>query len=876
MRFWFVHLSRATSHDPSTRVLAVVVKFLNSPSVLMWIYLAVRSNEMRLLVTASRYLTDMVVGLRRSTTADESLAHRQAVRLLEGWATDLVKIVGKFGSNLRQSPEAIYRLIPPFCPRDSVIYEQFGSKEGHSLRISGSLGSSAWDDCLTRLSFEQGVSASAVLAAGSFIVVLASTFGTSSHIIVYDAATFEEQRRLVHPERVLSIQANAMGDLLVTYGYLTTRAWNLLTGDCLRVAENPKDRPRPHSLRFIEDDHTVLVANEDRCVRSLSIHGTTAGQWDTHSEIVEQRFEGTIHSFPKCSALSPDGTMVVFGYRAHPVAAWELSPPRMLCQCHIPADEANIASKRKTVGEVYHLTWHPFSGEVLGLTQIGLMFKWDPFEEETRLMVGTGANRLVLCRDGSLIATGDPRGTIKVFATADFSLLYQLSSQDFVNDLAFSSDSRRLYDMRGPYGNVWEPNTLVRLSDSSELPDHNSDATGETDSLAKMSLHPEHQSARTSSVTSLSCQPNGSLYCFGTDSGLVHLCEKGRGTVCQMERLSSRMSVKHVAWSQDGRRIALADRARRLWINTVVVQSVDDDNNDRRAWQADLEFNVVLAPQKGRATGLVFHPAGGKLCVRTPSMLLCVDVETRQWTEAELPQDMGQCAWINHPTEPDYLLAFGPQKVHVFQWSGLRRVDARRYSPSHLGGPETSASSSSPAHAEVQQSPDGDDHAVGRLFSHAGSPRIFLQLLLGSTPSSRVRHKYLLFDVNELRVSSPQGDEPRGEHRTDDDDDDDDDGATFAHIVLPASVASRIREPLALLPRQKLMFLDVERWICTWRLPHVSPASTPLDPADVQRYYFLPGDWATADEVHRCVVMSDGTLLCPRNGDVAAVECADL
>ncbi|KAI3541456.1 NACHT and WD domain-containing protein [Colletotrichum filicis] len=856
IRFWFIHLSRASVHG-STEVLATTMKFLNSPSILTWIYLAVRINEMRLLVTASRYLTDMVVGLRRSTAVDESLIHRQTVRLVEGWATDLVKIVGKFGSNLRQSPDAIDKLIPPFCPQDSAIYEQFGSKEGHSLQISGSL-SSAWDDCLTRLSFEQGASASAVLAAGSFIVVLA-TIHTSSHVLIYDAVTFEEQRRFSHPERVLSMQANSLGDLLVTYGYLTTRVWNLMTGNCLQVAKNPMDRPRPHSLRFIEDDQTVLVANEDRCIRRLSVHSPTDPRWTIHSEITEQRFEGTIHSFPNCSALSPDGTMVVFGYRAHPVAAWELDPPKMLRQCHIPADEANISSKRKTVGEVYHLRWHPYSGEVLGLTQIGLMFKWDPFEEETRLMVGTGANKMVVSRDGSLIATGDPRGTIKIFATADFSLLYQLSSQDFVNDLAFSSDSRRLYDMRGPYGNVWEPNTLIRLSDSSEVPDHNSDATGETESLAKMSLLPEHQSARVNSLNILSSQPQGTLYCFGTDNGLVDLCENGNGTVLRMERLSSRMSVTHMAWSDDGRRIALANRARRLWIKTV-SQGVDD----RQAWKADSELNVILAPQKGRATGLLFQTTGQKLCARTPSMLLSVDLETQHWTEAELPKNMEQCKWINHPTKPEYLLAFGPSKVQVFQWSTMRQVGEQRYSQPHLVGPCISPVSPT----EGQGDEDGH-YTVGRLLAQSGSSRILLQLL-STTVSNRLRHRYFLFDVNELRIKSRDENGNSGEELVFCD------SSSFACVALPTRIASRIREPLSLMPRQKLIFLDVERWVCTWRLPHFSPTSTPLEAADIQRYYFLPGDWATADEAHRCVVMADGTLLCPRNGGVAAVQCADL
>ena len=44
---------------------------------------------------------------------------------------------------------------------------------------------------------------------------------------MYSSATFEEQRRITHPERVFSIQVNKLGDLLVSYGYLTTRVWDI-------------------------------------------------------------------------------------------------------------------------------------------------------------------------------------------------------------------------------------------------------------------------------------------------------------------------------------------------------------------------------------------------------------------------------------------------------------------------------------------------------------------------------------------------------------------------------------------------------------------------------------------------------------------------
>lgn len=44
----------------------------------------------------------------------------------------------------------------------------------------------------------------------------------------------------------------------------------------------------------------------------------------------------------------------------------------------------------------------------------------------------------------------------------------------------------------------------------------------------------------------------------------------------------------------------------------------------------------------------------------------------------------------------------------------------------------------------------------------------------------------------------------------------------------------------------------------------------------IEEVYFLPGDWASTDEGELCAMISDGTLLCLRNGEVAAVCSATL
>jgi WD40 repeat protein len=852
---WFIHLSLGSSTHPE--ILDTVVKFLRGPHVLTWINIAAKRKELRALIVASRYLADVVLKLRRLDD-EESLAQRQAVDVIELWATDLVKVVGKFGNSLIQNPDSIYKLIPPFCPSDSIIYQQFGRKESKAIHVSG-FTSNRWDDCLARFSLQQGVVASEVLAAGTRIVVLTNIRKTCQ-MIIYNSATFEEQRRITHPERVFSIQINKLGDLLVSYGYMTTRIWDMSTGECIKMVKNPPKRPRPHTLLFVDKDNTILVVSEDRCIRSLSIDNSST-EWETKAQIDEQSLEDTMANFPMCSGLSPDGNMAAFGYRGHPVTAWELEPPMLLGQCNMTLNAKDMTIQEETWGEVFQITWHPFSGEVLGLTQVGLLFIWDPYEEEPNATVQTGADNFTTNRDGSLIATGDAVGTVKVYAKEDLSLLYHLSSQDTVLRLTFSVDSRRLYDVRGAYGNVWEPNTLVRLADSSEYPDHHSDALSETESLTKLSLHTEHYSARVDSVITLAGQSVGPLYCYGTEDGVAVLCEVGRGKVGELERLTSYMSIEQVAWSEDGRLAAIADLSGRISIKRITKAA-----HDRESWQVHDEFDLLIPPHEGHISQLLFRPSGRQIFVSTPTALYSIDLTSHDLTKSTLPLGMPKVKWTSHPTLSDYLLGFGTTEVYIFTWADLREVKIHAYFPPRLGNHAVILPAQS---LQGRSSSFKTDHEIlGRVISNVDSPHVLLEISHVAT-SGQLESEYLLFTVADIHLDN--GVEDANSSITE-----------LPYVLLPADIASRIREPLAFLSRRRLVFLDVDRWVCTWRLPSSVPrrpqGGRASDPGGggIEQYYFLPGDWVSANEASLCTIMPDGTLLCPRNGDVATVQSAKL
>lgn len=340
----FYHLSH--SHIESQDMIATLSSFFNGPSVLTWIQSLAQSNRLRTPILASTQLTCFVKRQYESVSTARPLHSRT---LLEAWATDLVRIVDKFGTNLLKNPESIYKLIPPFCPHDSVMYQQHGSKESNMLRIAG-YSPPGWDDSFARLSFSAGIHATSIRAAGGLVAVL-SPSGT---VILYYASTCEEIRRLEHRERVLRMRFNLSGTLLVTYGYRTTKVWELPSGRCINSIQNPVERPRPHTI-IITDDDILLVGSDDRKIRS-SRPRDPAACWQTIADIDEQALEGTIVNSPTCMALSPDGTLVAVGYRGHPLSAWEVHGPDFIGHCLRVLDDSTQSHAEHAWGEVVQLT----------------------------------------------------------------------------------------------------------------------------------------------------------------------------------------------------------------------------------------------------------------------------------------------------------------------------------------------------------------------------------------------------------------------------------------------------------------------------------------------------------------------------------------
>lgn len=446
---WSTHLAAARLDGEALP--KMIEKFLAGQLVLMWIHVLAASGKLRCLIQTSRHFLKFSSRLKnRSASLRNENSYIFLQELIESWAIDLVKIVGKFGSILRHHPDAIYKLIPPFCPRGSAIYHQFGKVESKMLQVSG-LSTETWDDAVARISF--GAYAHSISAAGASVAVLS----TSGNVLLHDSAVFEEAAAspIRHGERVYRMELNDSATLLATYGYRTVKIWELSSGRCKWTIPSIASRPRPLAMRFLHDSR-LFIGTDDRKVWSLGLTEQDP-VYELIAELEESELDGHFLNSANYMALSNDGSLIAVAYRGHPLSAWEIDGPTHLAHCWRKRDEL-------ARGEVIEAIWHPHEAEVIGLYLEGVVFRWSPYSNDVD-EVSTGTSKLALSRAGDLFVTGDVRGKLKVYTTSTFGLVYQLASHDTILGLAFSPDSRHFYDTRGYYGNAWEPIALAKFAE---------------------------------------------------------------------------------------------------------------------------------------------------------------------------------------------------------------------------------------------------------------------------------------------------------------------------------------------------------------------------------------------------------------------------
>ncbi|KAL9611265.1 MAG: hypothetical protein Q9167_004091 [Letrouitia subvulpina] len=663
---WAYHLGRCSADWPN--ILPVLVKFFKGPNVLPWIETLAISRQMGSLVYSTIALTSFIQRRRRSDAEKSPLLHNLSdLKLLETWALDILKIVAKFGWYLLQDSTAIYRFIPQLCPLNSMIYQHFASSSLSQISVSG-LSTADWDDLSSRLSVGTSHQASLICCSAKYVAVSTS----AKTIMIWTTISFEEILTLSHDEHIFQICMNNTGDRLVSYGYRSTKVWTLPAGLELLYVPN-LDHAKPINLTFFDNEKALLICSDTRDFRKLSMENPSRG-WETVFPDVfkeETTVKDSFTNSPTSLSFNHDVSQVAVAYRGAPLEVWDLYSSKIVNRCK---RGFRPGAKRKQLWTgVNHVLWHPVDHEVLGLYTDGTVFKWQP-SSEVHVELAEASDSLPsdiqIAPNGNTFLTSDVHGTVKIHSFYDFTIIYQLSSEDVVTGMCFSPDSQRFYDIRGSYCNVWEPNALIRISEFNE---RGCDSESEVKSMSSISLAASEASVDPSaSITCLAANAQCDLVCLGDDVGSVTLYDVNNDSKLQIAQSAIGMGIERILWSDDGSYLIYCDLSRKLTIVGLVEQRT---TNSSFFWKTESVLETKIRLEGGVIRGLFANPG--------LSMLLAVGYETAQsWSilsnavqsTFEIPSS--GALWSNDPRDPTQLLAFNTNSVATYKWdtNGLNKV----------------------------------------------------------------------------------------------------------------------------------------------------------------------------------------------------------
>ncbi|CAL8581634.1 hypothetical protein XPA_007322 [Xanthoria parietina] len=841
---WSYHLASSTVSLDHSALLALTHFFRNS-CVLGWIQLLATWDQLKTIVYASQSVTSYLRKKSKVDAESSPLTHPlQEKELLELWSIDLVKIVGKFGGQLVKHPRTIQSLIPRMCPTTTAIFQHFGQTKASGQMLLGGFSRSRWDDCLSKFSIGRDTQSLRITVLERLFAVLTS----DGSLRLYDAITNQPIRQIPHGERVLCFRFSPSYEKCVTYGFRTTKVWNLKDSRQIGSIRNPNNA-KALDVAFADDESTIVSCSDDRTIRRCML-GAPETVWNVVSGDVEfDDAEGRQLNSPRRVAFNPDGTLVALAFRGFPLFVWEIDNAGLVGRCERASDKNR--SRRDLYSEVGPICWNPVSGHVLGLYKDGCIFKWLPWESDSQ-EVRTVAAGIQCSLDGVLFVTSSTNGTLQVWNFNHFALVYQLSYHIPIIDMALSPDGRRVYDLRESFCNIWEPNALIRLAEADEK---SSETTSTAGGSTQLSLNSETSNEDLEPLTALATGSRTWSYCSGDEAGVVRLIRAADQASIQIAQ--GFMPVDHIAWSDNEKYIVTADLGGRL-----NVRIIDDSG-------PVTECPLLFETKTGSGLRQVLIDTQSEL------LLLVTTASTELWhlksktLITTKPNVNPYCRWISHPLDSAYIIQCTFTGIGIYRWSTLEEIEYRSFKQvveesTSEDVPERAAWM--PPSASFAMSPDGNSDSVENVFVSKSGSHLLLQTAHPSTQKHRTV-QFLTVRIEDLTMA---------------------DDSHASHIEareIPRSLASKMEKILGFTsksPRRRshgligeaeteeeevLAFLDHDDWVCSWEVGSDLTAKP-----KIRRHFFLPQDWLNLDSLRLATISKEGRFYCPRNGEVAVVS----
>lgn len=656
IEYWAYHFGNSALD--SDELLAAVFEFFEN-YCLSWIHAVALSGNLRILTKSAQYLKSYVrrgssSATRSRTTLKDTEDRLQVLKL---WSVDIIRTVGKFGRNLVQSPQSVYRHVPPFAPRQSMIGSTYYLPKKGTLSVSG-IQSSVWDDCLARLIVSEDSIASKVVCTESYIITLIGSTGT---LVVWYTESFEEVRRICHNEWVTLVSLNKSGTLVVSAGIKSFRVWEISTGNEVYRLLNDSEA-RTMTIAFGATDTELLIGRDDCTVTTYNLKSLQRQR----SFIASGGEQSIYHSCPRLMVLSPDRTKLAIAERGRPVYVWDImvDVPQRPWRCVRKED----AGKQLSDSEVWNapevVTWHPEGTSLFILYQDTHMVHWQYFDEEQLMYEHLGAREMLVSNDGSLLLTSNNTGSLSVWSLPNLAPIYILHNDEFVRDIALSPDNQRIYDTRGSICNAWGPDVLIRAEN---LDREEATSSCESSILSEPTISTSNYGI--SQITALACDTNDKFFCSGSDEGVVTIHEMMEGKrLRKVYGHSSAVSITTLAWSASGKYMTSGDDSGR-----VIAKRLDPKAQEK--WAVFPVFDFRLSEQVQQ---FVFRGDEKLLLIATERSACVWDLKAKKELCHTHESSSKGAKWTRHPLDSSLLLRITPTMVSVCNWQDLQcRYDLR-------------------------------------------------------------------------------------------------------------------------------------------------------------------------------------------------------
>ena len=822
--YWAFHVSHADVK--SSELLSTMQTFFDHYA-LSWVHATVLLKGLRVVTRSAQFLKTYVRrrGDRLSSSSPISIA-RETSQNIQLWAVDFIRLIGKFGSLLRESPLAIYKFIPPLCPRGSMVFRMYSA--GAAIQVVG-ISSEGWDDGLARLNLGGDRSLSKIVCTGTHFVCLISATGT---IIVCLADSCEESRRMSHGEWVSCFAVNKSGSMIVTAGLKTLRVWELSSGEELfRIPRNTKSQVMEISFGILDTE--LLVSYDDCRVVWYNV--------ETGDEIQSFLFEEPddhYHSCPRVVAFGPNVSKVALAFRGRPVLVWDLtvsSTAQRPYKCIRAADRDILPSSAGAWDLLDSVIWHPSGTSLFVLYQDTTLVWYSLTDDEFVEHFGTLAREMTISHDGNLLLTSDNAGTTSVWSIPKLHLVYRLPHEEMVRGFTFSPDSQRFYDIRGAMCNVWEPDVLIRAVELERDEDVSSCEASDR-SASETTFSPDNTSR--SQITGLAHGPTKDYFICGRDDGSVIICETATGKkIRKVYGHSASMAVIAVVWSPRGKYVVSCDESGKIICKRLETQAVQGK------WKVFPCFEIRV---EHPARQFLFHTSESHVLIASPASECVWNLKTKTQTwQRDRPCHLG-VRWINHPTRPDLILCIQPHETSLHSWhpdseQPPGQSSRRKSQPSDSTGATEDSSLLEPSVSSQE-----DVYFLDRVRrADMTENRVFIvsEILpsIGNNTSFASKHLRLEVILSEdlhMRATQP-----------------------IQRTTLEAISCSVVQ--FLGCYRNRIVFFDHQYWVCS---SDIGKNSRP------KRHFFVPQDWIDRSTLPLITLLEGGTLLFPRNGEIAVVS----